>query len=347
MKKVLLVLFLILLITGAFLAWNVMMPNTNVDGSTKFLYIRSGKATKEDVMKTIRDSNFLKSPGTFEFVAGRMDVWDRLKPGKYELGKSTSVLELVRKLRNGTQSNVNLTITKIRTKEQLASMIGRRFETDSATMISYLNSSDSLQKFGLDSNTVMAAVFPDTYTYRWTSSPSIIFSKLHDQYEKIWNEERKNKAISLGLNPVKAYTLASIIEEETNIQEDKPLMASVYINRLNKGMRLGADPTVKFALKDFDLRRIYQKHLQTNSPYNTYRYAGLPPGPICTPSLKTLDAVLSAPQTDYLYFVAKSDFSQKHVFTTNYSEHLKYAKEYQQALNKLQQQKAAKEETGN
>ncbi|MGZ5246714.1 MAG: endolytic transglycosylase MltG, partial [Flavitalea sp.] len=268
MRNFLLVLFLILLVIGAYFAWNVFMPNTNLEGSTKFLYIRTGKATKEDVMKTIKDSNYLKSPGIFEFVAGKMDVWDRLKPGRYEIDKGTSVLDLVRKLRNGNQSDVNLTITKIRTKEQLASLIGKRFETDSATMMSYLNSPDSLKNFGFDSNTVMAAVFPDTYTYRWTASPSVIFSKLHDQYEKIWNDERKNKATTLGLDPVKAYTLASIIEEETNIQEDKPLMASVYLNRLNKGMRLGADPTVKFALKDFDLRRIYQKHLQTNSPYN-------------------------------------------------------------------------------
>jgi UPF0755 protein len=347
MKKLILALLLLIVLVGAFLAWTILLPNTNVDGSTKYLYIRTGQATRIDVMKTIRDSNFLKSPGVFEFVANRLEAWSKLKPGKYELSKGTSILTLVRKLRNGTQVPVNLTITKIRTKEQLAAMVGRRFETDSARMINFLNSPDSLKKYDLDSNTVMAAVFPDTYTYRWTSSPSTIFEKLYDQYEKIWTDERKAKAAQHGLSPVQAYTLASIIEEETNINEDKPLMASVYMNRLKKGMRLGADPTVKFALKDFDLRRIYQKHLQTNSPYNTYRFAGLPPGPICTPSLKTLDAVLNAPQTDYLYFVAKSDFSQKHVFTTNYADHLKYAREYQQALNKLQEQKKAREETGN
>jgi len=184
----------------------------------------------------------------------------------------------------------------------------------------------------------MSAVFPDTYRYHWTASPATIFEKLYKQYKKIWNEERKVKAKALGITPTQAYILASIIEEETNMQEDKPLMASVYINRLKKGIRLGADPTVKFAVGDFELRRIYQKHLLTDSPYNTYRYAGLPPGPICTPTLKTLDAVLNAPNTNYLYFVAKSDFSQRHEFSETYSEHLKYARLYQEALNKLQLQ---------
>ncbi len=339
-RRLFVAILVIAFILVAFGAWKVLLPNTNVDGQTKYLYIRTKGANEEAVMKTIRDSNFLKDPGIFQLVAGRLDVWKKLKPGKYELKRSTSILELARKLRNGTQSPVNLTITKLRTKEQLAGIVGRKFETDSSDMISYLNSADSLSTYGLDSNTVMSSVFPDTYTYLWTASPQTIFKKLHDQHEKIWTEERLNKAKAKGLDPVKAYTLASIIEEETNVDDEKGNIASVYLNRLRTGMRLGADPTVKFALRDFDLRRIYQKHLLTNSPYNTYRNAGLPPGPICTPSLKTLDAVLNAPETNYLYFVAKSDFSQRHVFTSNYSDHLKYAREYQAALNKLQQKKA-------
>lgn len=341
MKKFLVALFIVGCIVVAFFAWKVLLPNTNVDGQPRFLYIRSAGATEEKVMKTIADSNFLKNPMIFQLIAGRLDVWERLRPGKYELSKNTSILELARKLRNGTQSPVNLVITKIRTKEQLASLVGRRFETDSTDMIRFLNSPDSLSEYQLDSNTVMTAVFPDTYTYLWVSRPSTIFRKLYDQRKKIWTEDRINKAQAKGLNPVTAYTLASIVEEETNIDDEKGEIASVYLNRLKTGMRLGADPTVKFALRDFDLRRIYEKHLQASSPYNTYRNAGLPPGPICTPSLKTLDAVLNAPETNYLYFVAKSDFSQRHVFTSNYADHLKYAKQYQAALTKLQQEKAA------
>ena len=347
-KRVLLIIVLVGLIIGLVLGWKLFMPNVITEKSSRYLYIHTGKNTESEVMKTIRDSNYLRDPSLFQMVAGQLKVWQKLRPGKYELKKGMNIISVARMLRNNSQATVNLTITKIRTPEQLASMVGKRFESDSLRMIRYLNSPDSLKQFGLDSNTAMAAVFPDTYTYLWTASPEDIFVKLHRQYKKIWTEERRSLAQQRGLDTITAYTLASIIEEETNLQEDKPLMASVYINRLRKGMRLGADPTVKFALRDFELRRIYQKHLQTESPYNTYRYAGLPPGPICTPSLKTLDAVLNAPETDYLYFVAKSDFSKKHVFTTNYSDHLKYAREYQKALNNLQKKKsAAAEDTGN
>jgi UPF0755 protein len=192
----------------------------------------------------------------------------------------------------------------------------------------------------------MTAVFPNTYTYLWTTNTSGIFKKLIAEHRKVWNEERKRKAEQLGLSPTNAYILASIIEEETTNNNEKGLIASVYLNRLSKNMSLGADPTVKFALRNFALKRIYEKHLAVESPYNTYRKKGLPPGPICTPSVATLDQVLNSPKTDYLFFVAKKDFTEGHVFTSKYQEHLKYAREYQQALNTQEQlkQKSAREE---
>lgn len=340
LKKVLGIVLSVILIGGLIGGWIFFGSNTRVDERPRFLYVHTGKASSEEVMRSIRDSNFLRNPGAFEWLAGASGVWEKIRPGKYKLPKGMSLFALARALRNGQQAPVDLIITKLRTKEQLAALIGRRFETDSASMIAFLNG-PGISAYGLDSNTVMSAVFPDTYTYTWTAPDSVIFEKLYAQYKKVWNDVRKSKAAALSITPTQAYILASIIEEETNVAEDKPLMASVYLNRLKKGIRLGADPTVKFALRNFELRRIYQKHLQAESPYNTYRYAGLPPGPICTPSLKTLDAVLSAPNTNYLYFVAKSDFSQRHVFTETYSEHLKYARLYQEALSKLQQQRAA------
>jgi UPF0755 protein len=259
-----------------------------------------------------------------------------------------SLLQIARMLRNGRQVPVNLVITKLRTKENLAALVGKKFETDSAAFDSFLGNNDSLKAFGLDTNTVMTAVFPNTYTYLWTTKPSGIFKKLFAEYKKVWNDERVRKAESQGLNPTTAYILASIIEEETTYDPDKGLMASVYINRLAKNINLGADPTVKFALRNFALKRIYEKHLAVESPYNTYRNKGLPPGPICTPSLKTLDDVLNAPKTDYLFFVAKKDFSQGHVFTSNYREHLKYAREYRQALdNEEKKRRSATEDIGN
>jgi UPF0755 protein len=162
-----------------------------------------------------------------------------------------------------------------------------------------------------------------------------IFKKLYAEHQKFWNDERKAKAQRLNLTPEQVYTLASIVEEETNKNEDKGKIASVYINRLRKGMKLAADPTVKFAMRNFELKRIYHKHLAFSSPYNTYLNAGLPPGPICTPSIKTIDAVLNSPRTDYLFFVARSDFSGYSDFASTYQQHQVFAKAYQQALDSL------------
>ena len=346
-RKILVAALVVGVLAGLFIGWRFFVSNTNFNEKSKFFYIRTGHANYQEVYQSFTDSNFVKNPSSFEFIANRMEVWNKLRPGKYTIKKGMSLFEIAKMLKNGTQTPVNLTITKIRTKEQLAGMVGRRFECDSADMTRFMSSPDSLKDFNLDTNSVMTAVFPNTYTYLWNSTPSTIFSKLHKEYERIWTADRKRLAQQHGLTPAQAYILASIIEEETNLKEDKGNMASVYLNRMNKGIRLGADPTVKFALRDFSLKRIYEKHTAVESPYNTYRYFGLPPGPICTPSLETLDEVLNSPSTNYLFFVAKSDFSQRHVFTESYADHLKYAKEYHKALDQLLQKKqAAKEDTG-
>jgi UPF0755 protein len=254
-----------------------------------------------------------------------------------------SLMDIARLLRNGAQAPVKLIITKLRTKENLAGFLGRKMEVDSMDVVNYF--ADSLQQYGFDTNTVMAMVYPNTYTYFWNASLHTIFDKFYTEYKKVWTDNRRDEAHKLGLTPTQAYTLASIVEEETNKLSEKDTIASVYLNRLNKGMRLQADPTVKFALKDFTLKRIYEKHTQVESPYNTYRNTGLPPGPICTPSLQTLDAVLQPAQTNYLYFVAASDFSGHHLFTSTYGEHLKVAKEFHTAQDVEQQKKAAKDST--
>jgi UPF0755 protein len=176
---------------------------------------------------------------------------------------------------------------------------------------------------------------PDTYTYFWNSTPEKVFEKLVQENEKFWNEERIQKAQSKNITPVQAHIVASIVEEETNADSEKGEVASVYLNRVRIGMPLQADPTVKFALRDFGLKRIYHGHLQAPSPYNTYRNKGLPPGPICTPSRKTIDAVLDAPQTNYLYFVASPKLDGTHDFSATYDEHLKKARLYQKELNRL------------
>lgn len=244
--------------------------------------------------------------------------------------------QLVRMLRSGKQAPVKVVITKERTKEAFAGKFGKRFDVtfDSLAMINFLNNNDLLKKYGVDSNTVMAIIMPDTYLANWISTPEKIIDQLFKSYQSYWTEERKKKADSLKLTAVQVFTLASIVEEETLNKTDKYKIASTYLNRIRIGMKLQADPTVKFALKDFSIKRVTGTHLKKDSPYNTYMYAGLPPGPICTPSVESIEAVLNAPETEYLYFVASSKFDGSSVFTTNFEDHIKYAKLYQQELTR-------------
>ncbi len=339
MKKLIGILLLLLLLVGGYFAWVSFGPSTGFREPFKYLYIPSDSASKAYILSRLEKDSMVENISAFSMAADRMDYWKNIKAGKYKIEKGSHVVGLVRKLKNGTQEPVNLVILKFRTKEALAGAMGKRLEPDSLSFISFFNNKDSMGKFGLDTNTVMTSIFPNTYTHFWNTSPKKVFDKFYEEYQRIWTTERKEKAAAHNLSPTQAHILASIIEEETNDKDDKPLMASVYINRLTKGMRLGADPTVKFAMRDFDLKRIYEKHTLYPSPYNTYLNTGLPPGPICTPTIETLDAVLNSPQTEYLFFVAKSDFSGKHLFTVSYQDHMKYAKEYQEALNKLIQER--------
>jgi UPF0755 protein len=307
--------------------------------------VYTGKTDKASVMDSVEKNDILKHPGIFELLANRMDVWRRLKPGRYEINKGENLINITRMLRNNRQSAVNLVINKLRTNEDLAAIIAKNFEADSLNVINFINNQDSLSRLDADTNTLMTLVIPNTYTLYWNTSTGKILRRLKSEKDNFWEKkDRKNKAKELGFTPNQIYTIASIVEEETNKDDEKGNVASVYINRYRTGMPLGADPTIKFALKDFGLKRIYRKYLEVPSPYNTYRNTGLPPGPICTPSAKTIDAVLNSPKTDYMYFVARSDFSGYHTFTSTYNQHLQRAREYQKALDELilQKQNAAK-----
>ena len=331
-RKAFLFVFVLILFAAIFFGWEFFGPATSFSKDKYYLYIKTGMEY-EEVLNLLQKDTVLKSPLFFKLLAKKIDYHANVKAGKYEIKNGMSLFEIARMLRNGRQIPVNLVITKLRTKEDLASAIGRRFECDSSSVIDFLENNDTLKKYGLDSNTVMASVFPDTYTYFWNTTPSRIFKKFHAAYQNFWTEERKQQARERNLDPISAYVLASIVEEETNKQEDKSLIASTYLNRISKGMKLSADPTIKFAMRNFELKRIYDKYLSVESPYNTYKYAGLPPGPICTPTKETIDAVLHSPTTNYLYFVAKPDFSGYSNFSENYEQHLRYAKEYQKALD--------------
>lgn len=333
LSKVLLFLFLLIILVAGFFVWQVFGP-TIKNPQKKFLYVKTN-ASYADVKESLKKNEMMSNDFWFDKISHYANYPENIRPGKYKITNGMSVYHLVKMLRNGRQVPVNLVITKLRTREDLARKISDNFETDFSTVMEFLNNNDSLQQFNVDSNTVMTDVIPNTYTYNWTAPIKKIFKKLDAENKKFWNETRKEKAQKLGLTPKEVYILASIIEEETNKQEDKGKIASVYLNRMKKGMRLAADPTVKFAMKNFELKRIYHKHLEFQSPYNTYLNAGLPPGPICTPSIKTIDAVLNSPETDYLFFVARSDFSGFSDFASTYQQHLVFAKQYQQALDSL------------
>ncbi|WP_153800524.1 endolytic transglycosylase MltG [Foetidibacter luteolus] len=344
MKKIIRYLLIILLLLAALFAWLFFGPATAFSEKSKFLYIRDNEDVKTQVQNQFESEDFINSKWLFYLAAERLNVWKRLKPGRFEIKKSESIYNIIRMLRNNRQSPVRLVINKLRIREDLARMIGKNFSTDSATAMQYLNSNDSLQVAGVDTNTVMTLVIPDTYIFNWNTPVKKVLLRLQTEKDNFWNKkDRLQKAASLGYSPEQVYTLASIVEEETNKNDEKGNIASVYMNRVSRGMLLGADPTVKFALKNFALKRLYYGHLEVESPYNTYRYKGLPPGPICTPSATTIDAVLNAPKTDYIFFVAKPDFNGYHNFSTTYAEHEKYAKQYQQALNEWQAKQAQKQ----
>jgi UPF0755 protein len=343
MKKVILILFILIVVAGCILAWMIFGSATTFETRSKYLYAYDSLPPRQQIQQQLEDSNFIKNVWLFNILANRMNVWDKVKPGRFEIEKGESLINFARRLRNNVQAPSRLVINKLRTPNDLARLIGKNFSTDSVRALQYLTSNDSLKALDVDTNTLMTLIIPDTYILNWNTSVKKILQRLAKEKDRFWHEDdRLSKANKMGFSPEQVYTLASIVEEETNKNDEKGDIASVYINRYKKGMPLGADPTIKFALKDFALKRILYGHLQVASPYNTYKNTGLPPGPICTPSEKTIDAVLDAPTTNYLFFVARSDFSGYHHFSSTYAEHEQYAKQYQQALNErvAAQQKA-------
>jgi UPF0755 protein len=333
-KKIVLAVLGIILTTGGYLSYKLFRPAVTNKESLYF-YIREGE-TLSGVKEELIYRQFIGGSG-FD-LASKLLRFSKPRPGRYLLKDGMSVFKLVRLLRSGEQAMVKMVINKERTKELFSGKFGqgKKFDTepDSLQMIGFLSSNDSLSKFGVDTNTVMSIVMPYTYEVKWNSSPAAILQHFYNAYQRFWTAERKTKADSLHLSPLQVISLASIVEEETNKKADKYNIASTYLNRVKKGMKLQADPTVKFAMKNFTLKRVLGIHLQTDSPYNTYMYAGIPPGPICTPSAESIDAVLDAPQTEYLYFVASHRFDGTSVFTSNYDDHLKYARLYQQELTR-------------
>lgn len=333
---VILLVFLAL-ISSAFFYVVFLRPATNFAQDEITILIPTRKAEKSFVKEKIKKEVKKVQFTTFLALAEWSGYWQSIKPGRYVIEKNESIFSIFRKLYGGKQEPVELTINKFRTQKDLIKFVSAKFEFTEQQLTAYINNKDSIKQFGVNKETVMTIVIPNTYEIFWNTTPKEFIKRMKRESDRFWNQDRLYKAKQTGISKEEVYTLASIIEEETNDDNEKPIMASVYINRLNKGMTLGADPTIKFALGDFTIKRITGIHIKNSarSPYNTYTNKGLPPGPICTPSITTIDAVLNYKRTDYLYFCAKEDFSGSHNFAVTAEEHFKNARKYRKALDSL------------
>lgn len=259
---------------------------------------------------------------------------DPIHPGAYRFSQSDNCLTVYRRLKSGAQTPVNLTLPSVRTVGKLLKTVSHQLMTDSSNLARLLMDSTYCAQIGYSTETLPCLFIPNTYEVYWTMTPEAFVKRMQKEHDRFWNEERKAKAQSIGLTPEEVATLASIVEEETANNAEKPMVAGLYINRLHADMPLQADPTVKFALQDFGLRRILHTHLETDSPYNTYKHTGLPPGPIRIPSIQGIESVLNYTRHNYLYMCAKEDFSGTHNFAATFSQHLANARKYQRELNR-------------
>ena len=270
-----------------------------------------------------------------KILASFTNYTENIHSGAYRFGPQDNMLSIFKTLKRGHQTPVRLVVPSVRTIGQLLQRVSPQIMADSAEIAALLNDSLFCDSLGFNKQTLPAFFIPNTYEVYWNMDARGFIRRMHREYDAFWNKERKEKAHSLNLDPLEVSILASIVEEETANNAEKPKVAGLYMNRLKLGMPLQADPTIKFSLQDFALKRILFKHLEVDSPYNTYKNIGLPPGPIRIPSVTGLNSVLNRADHKYLYMCAKEDFSGTHNFATSLSAHMRNARRYQQALNRL------------
>ncbi|MDR1984927.1 MAG: endolytic transglycosylase MltG [Prevotellaceae bacterium] len=334
-KKIALLALGLLLCFGAFAGYKFYKyfyaPNINI-GKTDFIYIPTG-SNIDDVFDILENQNIITDINTFKHAV-KFLKYNNVKAGRYKITKRMNNKSLINMLRSGNQTAIRITFSgNIRSNEKIASVVARYLESDSASILQVLNDNDFLDKFGFDNTSVIGMFIPNTYEIYWNTNAHAFVERMYKEYEKFWNDKRKTKLQQTGLTQKEVSVIASIVSEETNVTAEMPAIAGVYINRIKSGMLLQADPTVKFAIGDFSIRRVLNKHTDYDSPYNTYKYKGLPPSPICMPSIAAIDAVLNYEHHDYYYFCAKDDFSGKHAFAKTLAQHNQNARAYQRALS--------------
>lgn len=314
----------------AVFAPNVWLPEEQ-ENTYIFIYPND---TFETVKEILYAQGLIVHRSNFEWWAKQKKYAESIKPGKYKIISGMSNDGLINLLRSGEQEPVHLIFNNVRLKVDLAGKIGKQILADSVQLYTYLNDSAFCAKYGFNKETILSMFIPNTYYVNWNTSAEKFIERMNFEYQKFWTDSRKEKALLLELSPVEVSVLASIVEKETQQNDEKARVAGVYINRLKRGWRLQADPTLIFAIGDFTIKRVLNEYLKFDSPYNTYLHTGLPPGPICIPSISSIDAVLNAESHSYLYFCAKPDYSGYHNFATTNTQHNINAQSYRNFLNK-------------
>jgi len=332
---VIVITFILIIAAAARYFYQVTFPMIHIkDGKAAYFYIHTG-AGFEAVKDSLVKGGFLEDPEMFEWLSKRKHYDSHVKPGRYRLIDDMSNNLLVNTLRSGRQEPVQVVIQNIRTTTDLAQRLARKLEPGADQLMAVFTDQGILARYNVSAPTLLVLFIPNTYEFYWNSTPIQILDRMKQEYRKFWNETRRMKADSLHLRIDQIVTLASIVEKESNKNDEKPVIAGVYLNRLRIGMPLQADPTLIFAWNDYTIKRVMKKHTEIKSPYNTYLHTGLPPGPICLPSMASIDAVLKAGKHNFLYFCAKEDLSGYHNFATDLIGHTINARKYQRALNKL------------
>jgi peptidoglycan lytic transglycosylase G len=335
--RIITVLFVIGILVSAYyinrIYKNAFKPNINLDGNqTYVLYLRNNETLR--VLKdTLIRHDLLIDTASFNWMADYKKMEGNIKSGRYVINGNMTNRGLCNKIMAGYQDPFMLIINKKRTKKDFAGYIGSRFLFPSDSLLVLLRNPDYCNEMGFDTNSIMAIFISDSYEFHWTTSAKGFMQRMKKEFGKYWSDEKRQKIALNGINPVEAIILASIVDEETAKNDEKPRIAGLYINRLKKNWKLQADPTVKFALGDFSLNRILFEHLEIDSRYNTYKYEGLPPGPICIPYKSSIEAVINSEKHDYMYMCAKEDFSGYHNFAKTHRQHVANRQKYIRALN--------------
>ena len=326
------ILFILAAAGIAYIGYKAIMAPTVQGQHTVYIqiYPHDNSGSVEDKLVEVAEFKTMKA---FSPLMQYYKYDAHVKPGNYAIRPGDSMRDICLRLLSGNQTPVKLVLPPVRTIDRIAGAVGKQLMTDSTSIALLLTNKELIDSLGFTKETFPALFIPNTYEVYWTMTPEQFIARIVKEYGRFWNAERKAKAQALGLTPIQVSTLASIVDEETNKNDEKPLVAGLYLNRLKRGMLLQADPTVKYAHGNFALRRILLAHLTIDSPYNTYKYAGLPPGPIRIPSMSAIESVLNPAKHNYIYMCAKEDFSGYHNFATTLTQHNANARRYQQALN--------------